>query len=802
MKTLIISLFFVLISLGAMALEKGIITGKVVEQVGALSIPSAVVAIYLPGSEQPLLTTPTDENGIFKFSNLKPGSYTLKVSYIGFTTLTVNQVVITTEIPEKNLGTLKLSSDQNNLGEVTISADKPVIQFSSDMITYNVEKSILAEGSTASDVLKNVPMVEIDMDGKASISGKRSTRIFIDGKPSDYMTSNIGDLLNVLPSDAIEKIEVMTNPPAKYSGDGEGIINIVMKKGFKIGFGGNAGITAGLQGNTNTNTNASYKSKNYSVNGGAAYNYTIGKNENHNYRENFFTDTTYYHDNYGNSENLGNGGNVRLAFDWDISKAQNLRLSTNFNTNSSTSNSGTDYHYLDEDLIENIDGDLDKRRLRNQSNTSDGNNHNFVFDVDYSIKTDTTGGKLSLGITYNDNQDERQRLLNRDYFLPETFRSSLQENNNEISNNGLNLNADYDKPVFKKRDQIELGIKFNYRKNNNDQLSQNFDYITQQYVINDNLSNEFLYYENIFAGYAAYNLRGKEWSAKAGLRAELTAVNFDLSAEDMYHIDPYLSLFPNFSVNRQFNKKYTVGAAYSVRVNRPRENALNPQINNNDPLNISFGNPDLSPAYVQQVELSFATYGQRWSFTPRLSYSTSKGVIERYRTVFETGISETTYDNIGAYKTYVLILNGNYRPTKTISSNANVSFSQDDYTSSLNSSLSRTGSSLRARFGMSMELPFKTAFEGNVNYANITNAQGRSKGSMTTWMGARKVFMKNKLSARVSINDPFGKRTNFSTNQGTNFIAQNYWASNSSNVTLSLNYRFTRVNKIPPPPKP
>lgn len=132
------------------------------------------------------------------------------------------------------MGTLKLSSEQNNLSEVTITAEKPVIEFAADMITYNVDKSILAEGSTATDILKNVPMVQVDIDGKATIAGKRSTRIFIDGKPSDYMTSNIADLLNVLPSDAIEKIEVMTNPPARYSGDGEGIINIVMKKGLQL----------------------------------------------------------------------------------------------------------------------------------------------------------------------------------------------------------------------------------------------------------------------------------------------------------------------------------------------------------------------------------------------------------------------------------------------------------------------------------------------------------------------------------------------------------------------------------------
>lgn len=206
---------------GAKAAEKGIIRGKVIEEVGALPIPFAVVAVFEGTAEQPLSTIQSDENGIFKFVNLKPATYRLRVSYVGFASLVVNDIIITEKDFDKNLGNLKLSNEQSNLNEVVITAPKPLVEFGADVITYNVGSSILAEGSTATDILKNVPMVQVDIDGNATIAGKRSTRVFIDGKPSDYMTSNITDLLNVLPSDAIEKIEVMTNPPSKYSGDGE-----------------------------------------------------------------------------------------------------------------------------------------------------------------------------------------------------------------------------------------------------------------------------------------------------------------------------------------------------------------------------------------------------------------------------------------------------------------------------------------------------------------------------------------------------------------------------------------------------
>ncbi len=779
------------------AAEKGIISGKVIEQVGALPIPSAVIAVYEPGAEQPLRTTSTDENGLFKFVALKLGTYKIKVSYVGFSSLTVNEIIITEKNFERDLGNLKLSSEQNDLNEVTITAEKPVIEFAADMITYNVDQSIMAEGSTASDILKNVPMVQVDIDGNATIAGKRSTRIFIDGKPSDYMTSNIADLLNVLPSDAIQKIEVMTNPPARYSGDGEGIINIVMKKGFAIGFNGNAGITAGVQGNTNMNSNASYRSKNYSLTGGAAYRTGITRNTSHSYRENFdlVKDTTFYYDNYGDNKSNSNGGNFRAGLDWDISPSQNLRVSTNFNINGSNSRAGTDYNFLSEEL--------DLRRVRKQLSTANGNSHNVVFNVDYSLKAKESGEKLTIGITFNNNGSNNLRLLDQHYTLPTTLKPTLRENSSDIGNGGLTFNLDYDKPVFNKRDRFEAGLMYTQRKNDNDLIVRDFNFATDEYEISEKLTNQFLYNERIIAGYSSYNYKTKSIGVKAGIRAELTDVDFDLSSGENYNIKPYLSLFPNISINHFFKSKYNIGATYSVRVNRPRENTLNPQINDNDPLNISYGNPELIPAYTHQMDISFGVFGEKWSFTPRLSYSTSGGVIERYRSVeVVNGVatSETTFFNVGSNDIFGLILIGNYKPSKKLSTNANLTLTQSNYTSSLNSALNRKGLSVRSALGLSIQLPLRTAFESNVHYVNNVNAQGRTKGSITSSMAARKSFLKNRLSTRITISDPFGSRNNNLYSEGLNFRLQSFSTRNTSNVTMSVNYRFTKIKKVPPAP--
>jgi len=771
--------------------EKGSISGKVVDELDGLSIPSAIVSIYAAGAEQPLFTTPTDENGNFKFDALNFGIYKLKVSYVGYAPLILSDIVLNQKEQDKDLGTLKLGSDQNNLAEVIITATKPTVEFGADMITYNVDQSILAEGSTATDLLKNVPMVQIDIDGNATIAGKRSTRVFVDGKPSDFMTSNIADLLNVLPSEAIEKIEVMTNPPARYSADGEGIINIVMKKGFKLGFNGSLSATAGLQENSNATAQAAYKGNKFSVNGSVTYREQLRRTYNESVRTNFRPDTVFYYDQYSNNNSLSNGGNARAGLNWDITPAQNLKVSVNYNTNKNSSDSDLDFYYFNQER--------EQTRLRKQNNTYDALGNNFVVNAEYSVKVDTSGSRLEMGVSINGNSNTNDRIFDRRFAAPSRPSPTMQFNQNEILNDGINFNLDFDKPVFKKRDRIELGVQYNYRKNDNDLIVQDYDFDDLLYITNPTLTNRFLYNEHILAGYASYNYRKDGWSVKPGIRTEITDVDFDLSTGDKYDLKSYVSVFPNLSVNRFFRKRYNIGATYSVRIDRPRETTLNPQVNNNDPLNISFGNPDLNPAYTQQISISFGMFGELWSFTPRLSYSSSNGVIERYRTVLDNGVSEATYDNVGNNTSTALILIGNYRPHKTISTNVSFNIIQGKYTSKLNTALNRKGMSLRGTMGVSLQLPFKTACEANLNYANNINAQGRTKGSVESSFGARKSFMKNKLLTRISINDPFGRRNNTVYNTGTNFLLEGLSTNNTNNVSLSLSYRFSNMKKVTVP---
>jgi hypothetical protein len=765
--------------------EKGIIRGKVVEEVGGLPIPGAVVAITEAKQTVPLVTFQTDGDGLFKFERLKLGTYTVKISFIGFNSVVRSDISITANDFDQNIGTVKLLESPNSLNEVVISTEKPLIETDGDVITYNVGSSVLAEGSSAVDILKDVPMVEVDIDGKPSIVGMRSTRVFINGKPSDYMTANIADLLNVLPSDAVEKIEVMTNPPAKYSADGEGVINIVLRKDFKVGFNGNLSAGAGIQGDKNAGLNASYKGKNYSVNGGGSIRSSLGRSKNNNYRTNNFPDTTYYYNQFNNTESDNDGKNFRAGLNWDITKSQNLRLSTNFSQSGGEGISNNDFYYITEEQM--------NKRLQRQYNSTDRDAKSFVFNSDYDLRLDTLGNKLSAGFTANASKNYLFRSFDRSYVFPQNLKPSLQQNNNSIANHGINANFDYEKSTTDRKHRVELGLALGIRQNRNDLLVENYNFNTQIFIKNLRLSNDFLYHEKIFALYSSYNYRLNGWTAKAAVRAEYTDVNFDLSDGSSYNLSPYWSAFPSFTLGKYFKKKYNLALTYGMRINRPREGTLNPQINDTDTLNITYGNPNLVPSYTNQFSLNFSVFGQSWSFTPRFAYSRASGVIERFRMVHSNGVSETTYDNVGSnyYLSYILL--GNYRPTKRTSLNGNFTLIQSQYRSTMNSYLNRSGYSIQSRAGMTLQISKSTAFEGSLYYANNLVAQGRNKSSISTSLAAKQNFFKNRLTFRVSTTDPFKGSESYSYNEGRNFTAENFQENNTNNFTFQLIYRYTRI---------
>lgn len=785
------TLFLVVIStFSSLAFSQitGSISGKIKDVKSKESIPFVNISLVNSADSLHPKSFQTDANGSFELKNLAPSTYTIHFSFLGYQSKSIAKIILEEEHPDVNLGDVFLDNDTRMLNEVVIEYKKPIVEMQDDKIVYNVDQSIYSEGSVATDILKNVPMVSVDIDGKPTIAGKRNTRIFIDGKPSDYDASSIGDLLSTLPSDALESIEVITDPSSKYDADGDGILNIVMKKGKKVGLNGNVSARGGTLGNYNAGAFLSNKQEKYSFTANAGYSHRDRYSNSLANRSNLFSDTTFYNNQSNNGDRVSNGYNARYGGSYIIDSLHNLKFSLRADYNKGLSASLADNLYLDQQYVE--------QSIRSQNNQIGNHNLNYVIDADYNLKTKQKA-QYSFGLNFskinsNSNKDYSRAYLNPDG-TPRIANPTLQLNDNQNLGNNLDLNADYDKSFDFLSTKLEAGLKTSFNQADENQAVQNFDYNLNDYVINPSLTNDFNFHQYIYSGYASVRFKLSKWSFRVGNRAEVTDVAFIQKNNPNVNIKPYLSLFPSFSVNKSFANKYSIGANYSRRIARPREYALNPLIDDSDPQNLKYGNPDLTPSYTDQYELNFSVFSKDWSVSPRMSYATSDKIIERVKTVNPDGSSVTTYQNLANSSALTFNVFGNYRPGKRQTFNAGFTLSKINYTSSANQKYNRNGINIRANIGVNYSFKKSLTTEVNINYSKNTAAQGYSNGSIETQFGIKKNFYKNKFSVRFTMVDPFTQRNVTTVLEGPNFYQEIYSERRTRNFELSLSYRFTKI---------
>lgn len=772
----------------------GIIKGIVLDI--KTNLPISFATLSLTDSVSTPKSLQSDFEGKFTINNLKPGSYTLKVSYVGYQHKAITQIVITDTRFEIDLGDILLNADDKLLNEVIVTYQKPVVEMHDDKLVYNISESIAAEGSVAADILKNVPMVSVDIDGKATIAGRRNTRIFIDGKPSDYSANSIGELLSILPSDALESIEVITDPSSKFDADGDGIINIVMKKGRKVGLTGNLSSRVGTLGNYNTGAFLSSKGKKFSFNANAGYSHALRLSDANSARTNNVfdntgaIDTTFYNDQTNNAQRINDGLDSRVSITYQPDSVQILKATIRGSYHDGFSENFSDNLSLTQERI--------GRNLLSQNSVSGNNNYDFVIDADYTLKGKNRSN-YTFGLNYNRNNHANIRDFSRFSYNPDgTLRNpepTLQQNSNDNIGSNLELSADYDKTFKFLSTRLETGFKINLNNSDEKQLAQRFDYDVNDYVINEALTNAFLFKQNVYASYLTARFRIKKWSIRAGTRVELTDINFVQENLPNADFKPYMSLFPSLAVTRSFSKTLRGGLNYSRRITRPRAFALNPLIDNSDSLNIRFGNINLRPSFTDQYEANITFFGKGWSVSPRISYAISSRIIERIKTpIAGTNGTETTYLNLGNSSSLNFNTFANYQLDKTKNMNAGFTLSRISYESAANSRLNRTGLAIRANAGMSYSFNKTTAMEANLNYNRNVSAQGIVNGYLESQFGFKRNFMKNKMSARVTMVDPFSER-NFSTiTQGETFFQESFSLQRTRNFMMALSYRFTKIN--------
>lgn len=772
----------------------GEISGSLIDAKSNHAIPLATVALLKMPDSTLVTVASSKEDGSFSFTNLAYGEYAIRCSYIGYQALLMKDLRPRAEKPVIDAGTIPLSSNEHMLRAVTIIAhqEKPLIEDDGDKLTYNVSESITNAGDIALDVLGKVPLVMVDASGNVTLNGQKPL-ILIDGKPSELGANAINDILQSLPADAIDKIEVMEDPPAKYQSEGGGgVINIVLKKGRKIGFTGRASVTAGTRNRYNGNVYLSYRDKKLSVSGIFSGNYRENIGSGYTNRATFRPFDTLYASQVFNNNSQGFSPFGKISIDYDITDQDNINFNTSLAANNSTSSSQTmSTNMTDQKLVQD---------MLERDNSGSTHNLDYGFGLNYTHKFKDPNEDISAGVTYSPSTN----------FGPNSFTQSFLDGQGNTTRpdsiariydnnfgNRVGLNLDYEKPLNGGKSEFSIGYRGDFNVNKRDYLTENFDPSGQQYIKNDTASNNFEYLNNVQALYM--DLRGSlsSFRYRIGARLERTETNFDLydNSSNTYRHE-YVNLFPSLSLMKRFDNDMNLRLGYSMRVDRPGMGQLNPYVYYIDPYNISYGNPNLAPSTIQNFRLSFGKFDRDniFSYRAELNYAYQNDITRQITTVDEKGVAVATYKNIATANNFGANIFIGWRPVENMnvslfSSLGNTIFNQmDTFHIQLNNA-----SSIRSSLNINYSFSSRLRAEVSMNYSKATTGQGIGFENFSHSLAVNYNMLNNRLGLNFKAIDPFRQARSVTEYTGPNFSIYTQTAQRSRNFALTLSWRFSRV---------
>lgn len=583
------------------------ISGIILDSTSRQPVEFASVALIDPNTNRPVDGASADDKGQFTINRAPIGEFTLLVSFVGYKNKTVRSIRVVRRNDDVNVGIINLRSEVRNLKEVTVTGQAALIEEKVDRLVYNAEKDLTAKGGDATDVMRKVPLLSVDLDGNVTLRGSQNVRVLINNKPSTIVASSVGDALKQIPADMIKSVEVITSPSAKYDAEGTaGIINIITKKNTLQGATLNLDTGVGNRG-ANLGLNGSLRNgkMGFNLGGFGRANYNV-RGAFDNTQRTFTGAGVATTRQIANTLNQGAFGQYTLSWDYDINKYSNLTASVRFglrNNRTSQDNLRTDYTPpTSTSIITNV---RDVLSLDN-SNTVDAN-------IDYTRTFEKPQKEFSVSAQFSRNTRENNFTADILNNVDLQTITSRQRNLNPSYNQETTLQLDYQTPIASNQ-LIEFGGKGILR-----QVNSQFS----TYVANPPLLDQFLldgtrpgntldYGQDIAAAYLAYTYTSKtKYTIKAGARYEYTFINANFLREGSASLDEvpdYANFVPSINISKSLKGGKTVKIAYNRRIQRPGIQSLNPNLNFANPLNVNQGNPLLRPELNDNFEFSGSTY--------------------------------------------------------------------------------------------------------------------------------------------------------------------------------------------------
>jgi outer membrane receptor protein involved in Fe transport len=777
------------------------ITGKIIDSNTKEPLEYATVILNNQETKQ-LSGGITDENGNFNIK-INTGTYDISFEFISFKTIKISNKIINSSI---NFGTIKLSEDADELDEIVIIAEKSTVEIRLDKRIYNVGKDMTVRGGSASDVLDNVPSVDVDVEGNVSLRGNENVRILIDGKPSALVGLSGTDALRQLPADAIERVEVVTSPSARYDAEGTaGILNIILRKGVATGLNGSLNATIGDPTQYRIASNINFRTKKVNLFTNLGYRNSSGPG-------NFLTNLSTFENESINSlriedrnfERNRNGYNINVGLEYFLSKESSITGTYFFRDSDNKNLSNNIIRVFDiNDILEFSD-----TRIQDE----DEIDTTSQFALNYTNNINSSGHKLTIDFQYSESEEIEKAFIN----------DSLAEENNittEDSKNTL-IQSDYVLPIGENT-QFEIGYRGEFQDLTSDFL------VTRTPTLDFDPSNNLVFKQNVNAIYSQFGSKLNKFSYLLGLRTEITDVKVRLTNTNEKFDYKYTELFPTINVGfeRTEDQSFTIG--YSRRLRRPRFWYLNPFESRSSQNVIYKGNPALIPTFTNSFDLGFLQKIGKLTLNSSIYFQHSINAIERVsrdEIRFIDGVNQVITIrepiNLASEDRFGFELTTNYNPSKKVrlSGSFNVfqqeskglyaynKFIIDEISGDIIATpeiqdLGNTNNSWFTRFNATFSLPWEIQMQNRLSYRGPRKTvQSESDGIFSANIALSKDVFKEKGSLVLNVSDVFNSRKRKSTNYNPNkenptsiSYQESQWRVRQ--VSLNFTYRFNQKKK-------
>jgi len=750
----------------------------------------------------------TDTEGKYSIE-VPPGVYTVKFEFISYKSKELKNQNLT---KNTTLPTVNLALDAASLDEVVIRAETTEVQVRLDKKIYNIGKDLTAGGATVSDALNNVPSVTVDIDGAIALRGNENVRILINGKPSAIAGFGSTDALRQLPAEAIERVEVITSPSARYDAEGTaGILNIILKKEKTLGLNGSLSTSLGVPLNSSASGNINLRTDKFNIfnTTGVYYRNSPGN--------------AFFNNNYFPRTVIDSAGNQVIRepqFDQVIERRKYDRMGKGFNTNL-----GIEYFLTDKSSVtasvfyRKGDGEdettnntfnynnntIEERITRIEIESED--DESYQFSLNYVNDFNDNGHKLTADFQYeSDKETERSFITEREVFPDNEILPAEDIIQKEDQTEYL-AQADYVLPIGENA-QFEAGYRGNFEETITDYTLLEESGTSGIFDRNDSLSNIFTYNENVHAVYSQYGNKFGKFSFLLGLRVENTQLKGKVDAEnvtentsfDLNFDKNYTGLFPTVNLTYELKENENITLGYNRRINRPRNWFINPFPSRSSEANVFQGNPDLDPAYASAFDLGYLKRWKKLTLTSSIYYQYETDAFERVQE--ETG--EVTSNGIPVIRTIPINLSTNerygfelgllYNPTKWLNLNGSFNyflFKTEGFYNDVDYGAENT--SYFGRFSSKVKLPAKIEWQTNAFYRGPSNnSQTESDGILSVDMAMSKDIMDDNGTLALNVSDLFNTRKRNSITTTDTFTSESEFQWRQRQVTLTFTYRFNQ----------